>query len=42
MTPTMGGLEALIVGGAVLLVCGTPLLGLTLSVLFGLKKRRRF
>ena len=39
---SVGSLETLIVTLSVLLVCGTPLMGLVLSVLFGLKKRRRF
>jgi hypothetical protein len=39
---SIGSLEALIVTLSILLVCGTPALGLVLAVLFGLKKRRRF
>jgi hypothetical protein len=42
VAPGIGLGESLIVGGAALLVCGTPLLALGLAVLFGLKRRRPF
>ena len=40
--PGVGLGELLTVGGIFLVVCGIPLLGLGLAVLFGLKRRSRF